>query len=300
MTTREHHGVASRPAIRELLRDWAGGELKGAAFARVAQVAAARGIAVLPVKGVLTSRLLYAQPAERPMVNVNVRVRARNLDALCAAGVADGWKLVERWRAYRCAAFEVQGERVELETTIGPPGYCATTVDAMIARATEHVAPFGVPHLQPEMHDHALLLMVNAFKDKLAQASDGGLNNLSRLASRPGFSFETLAQRLREGRITGLGWLVAEWMVEPRGDVAWRELGRALGGRPPARLYAAAFHALGGGARRGPLGRLASRLLVRAAPDSVTMKARSLLTMLAWSAELAAVSPELARRKAQG
>ena len=53
---------------------------------------------------------------------------------------------------------------VEVETSVGPPGLCGLAVDTMIAHATRGAEG----HLEPELHEHALLLAVNVFKDKLA------------------------------------------------------------------------------------------------------------------------------------
>jgi hypothetical protein len=282
--------IAAEPPVRAV-QQWATSECRRAAFAEIALAGALIGVPVLPVKGVLTSHLLYAQPTDREMVDIDVRVRRRDLARLCAAGEERGWVRVERSRAYACAAFKVFGERVELEAHVGPPGFCRLTVDAMIERATEHVEPFGVPHLQPELHDHALLLIVNAFKDQLVNASSGGLVDLARISALPDFSFEQLASRAREGGVAVVAWLVGEWMIEKRGEPRWGSLLDALGEHPRRRLYAAAFHAL---VEEGRPPSLALRLLVRAAPDRAAMQASALATTVAWWLETLVSSPALA------
>lgn len=277
--------VSSRDALH-----WAASQLKATAFAEVARVAAAHGIPVVPVKGVLTSHLLYADPSERPMVDVDVRVRARDLDRFCAAAEAAGWPVTERSRAYRNAAMKVEGERVELEAHLGPPGFCRITADDLIARATEHVEPFGVPHLQPEIHDHALVLVVNAFKDQLVQASHHALLDLARLAERPTFSFEILAERALTGGVATIAWLVAEWLEREKGQVRWAELRAALGARPLRPHYASAFRFLAVSRNAS----LPLRLLVRAGPDTLAMQARSLAHTAGWMLETLATDPSLA------
>ncbi len=281
--------MSPRSALASL--GWADHELKCAAFIEVARVAAAQGIPVVPVKGVLTSHLLYADPSSRPMVDIDVRVRARDLERLCAAGLEQGWRLVERSRAYGTAAFEVEGERVELESHLGPPGFCAVTADDLIARAIEHVEPFGAPHLQPEVHDHALLMLVNVFKDQLVEASHHALIDLVRIAKVPGFSFPLLAERARNGGVATLAWLVAEWMEREKGQPRWAELRSALGERPPRPRYAAAFRFL---AVAGQEASLPLRLLVRAAPDTLAMQARALAHTGAWMVETLRTDPGLA------
>jgi hypothetical protein len=275
----------------EGIHRWAASESKRAAFAEVAVVAAAIGAPLLPVKGVLTAHLYYEEPADREMVDVDIRVRPRDLARLCQAGEARGWVLRERSHAYACAAFEVLGERVELEAHVGPPAFCKLSVEAMIERATTHEEPFGVPHLQPELHDHALLLIVNAFKDQIVNASSGGLTDLARMATRPEFSFDLLAARAHEAGITVVTWLVGEWMIEKRDEPRWRALLDALGGKPARPLYAALFHAL---ARRHRPPSLALRLLVRAAADTPWMRAHALAVTLGWWGETLLSSPRLA------
>jgi hypothetical protein len=281
--------VSPRSALATL--GWADNELKSAAFVGVSRVAAAHGVPVVPVKGVLTAHILYADPSTRPMVDVDVRVRARDLDRLCAAGQEHGWRLVERSRAYCTAAFEVEGERVELESHLGPPGFCRITADDLVARATEHVEPFGVPHLQPEVHDHALLMLVNVFKDQLVEASHHALLDLVRIAKVPGFSFPVLAERARDGGVATLAWLVAEWMEREKGQPRWAELRAALGERPPRPRYAAAFRFL---AIPGQEASLPLRLLVRAAPDALGMQVRALARTGGWMLETLRTDPGMA------
>ncbi len=265
-------------------------ELRRAAFAEVADAAARSDIPVLPVKGVLTSHLLYDRPEEREMVDIDVRVRPKDLERLCAAGRTRGWEPIEHSSAYAASAFKVLGERVEFESHVGPPGFCLLTVSAMLERATQHVEPFGVTHWQPELHDHALTLIVNAFKDQLVSATEGGLVDLARMANLPYFSFGVLASRAREAGIATMAWLVGEWMVERRGELQWRGLLDALGG-PPHKLYCAAFRAL---AREGTPASFPLRCLVRLAQDHAGMRLNALSTTMAWWVETATTSPEFA------
>jgi hypothetical protein len=141
--------------------------------------------------------------------------------------------------------------------------------------------------LQPEVHDHALLLMVNAFKDKLAWASNGGFHDLARLAVRPGFSFDALAGRVREGGVAAIGRLVADWMVRERREPRWGALVTRLGERSAWPLYERGFHAL---LRRDRPPSFALRLLARAGSDTFAMRARSLARATAWSLEQGARS----------
>jgi hypothetical protein len=254
-----------------------------AAFVEVVRVAGARALPVLPVKGLLTARQLYADPAQRPMVDIDLRVRPRDLEPLCDAGAAAGWTLLERSRVYDEATFEVRGQRVEIEAHIGPPGFCRLEVDAMVARATSRVEPFGVPHLQPEVHDHALVLVINVFKDKLVNASELAWTDVARIAGAPDFSFTRLAERAREGGVAAVAWIVAGWMIDVRGETRWAALRDALGPFVPRPLYRVAFVSL---VRRAAPSSLPLRALARVASDFPSMQARTLSTTAAWALEL--------------
>ncbi len=150
-------------------------------------------VEALPVKGVLTARLLYTDPGQRPIQDVDLRVRPADLSRVLALGHRAGWRLVSRSRAYGTLGFDVLGFLVEFESHVGPPGLCALPVDAMLRRATEQSSAWGLPHLQPELHDHAVLLCVNVFKDKLVDALPWAVRDLEYVARFPGFQPERLA-----------------------------------------------------------------------------------------------------------
>ena len=65
----------------EDIHRWAASEAKRGAFAEVVLAGDAIGVPVLPVKGVLTAQLFYPDPADRVMVDIDVRARPRNIGA---------------------------------------------------------------------------------------------------------------------------------------------------------------------------------------------------------------------------
>jgi hypothetical protein len=146
-----------------------------------------------------------------------------------------------RSRAYGTLAFDVLGFLVEFESHVGPPGLCGLRVEAMIERALRRTEPLGLPHLQPELHDHALLLCVNAFKDKLVDAPAGAVRDLELVPDQPGFSPHQLIARARDSGTASIVWIVATWLAEARGCARWNYVREGLGGRAPRPLYAMLF-----------------------------------------------------------
>jgi hypothetical protein len=153
---------------------------------------------------------------------------------------------------------------VDVETSVGPPFVCTLGIDAMLARAELTDAGLGFLHRRPELHDHALLLLVNVFKDRLVDLPRWRLRDLERVARVPGFDPGVLATRAIEARATSLVHVVARHLAERCADDVWAALAERV---PPARpRYAArVLAALRGDRRPSPL---AWRLEVRAASDA--------------------------------
>jgi hypothetical protein len=243
------------------------------------------GVSVLPVKGIILAHTLYEDTVERPMVDVDLRLRPADLRK--AAGIAkeQGWDVKITSKQLGTFELTVDGTLVEVETTIGPPGVCAVTVDQMLARSVERTEPLGFAHREPEIHDHALLLCVNAFKDKLPTAMPWASTDLARIAALPDFDPDAMAQRAREARLAGMVWLVAEWVEKQTGaGGAWEIVRARLGKTPPRPLYARALRAVG---RPDPTPSWPSAVLVRACSDDVRRQAQALAlgamgTVQAW------------------
>ena len=127
-----------------------------------------RAIPILLVKGILTAHILYEDVAARPILeHPPPRLppplpRGRADSRGSTAGIPKPPAPCSGERCSRSTAREV-----DIECTLGPPGLCAISVDDLMRRAERRVEPFGFAHLQPELHDHALVLVLNAFKDGL-------------------------------------------------------------------------------------------------------------------------------------
>jgi hypothetical protein len=244
----------------------------------VLTVAHAAGIDVLPVKGVVTARTLYADPAERPLADIDVRVRPRDVARLARVGERAGWAVHSRSWTYQNVVFAVRERHVDVEASVGPRAMCALSIDTMLSRSSEHVEPFGFSHRRPEVHDHALLMCFNVFKDKLAHAAPHAVEDVVRIARAPGFLPGRLAELAREARSAAVVAIVADWLA-PR-ESRWREVSRALG--DPRPTFSRAYRGL---VERGETTTMPMRLLMRTGSDSPLRRAEALAWSFAWTIE---------------
>jgi hypothetical protein len=259
---------------------WVSHQIGAARLRRVVEAFAAARIDILPVKGILTGRTLYADVAERPISDVDLRIRPRDVPRAIAVGRAQGWITIGRSPRFGEVSFVLGGMLVELEAHVGRPGMCAITVDELLSRAVRSVAPFGFAHLQPETNDHALVLCLNAFKDRLPGGDTGATRDLERIVALPEFDAATLAERASRGGVATAVWLVADWLARERGAEAWTGVRDLLGSAPPDVAYARAYrHYL-----RSDLGARRELLLVAACPDGAARKLRSIaITVGGWA-----------------
>jgi hypothetical protein len=276
---------------------WAHQELARASLERVVKIADRHGIEILPVKGVLSARKYYDDVSERPMQDVDVRVTRSALARLRAIGPKEGLHIIHDSPAYENLVFDTGGMMVEIEAHLGPPGVCSIAIDELLVRASVQSATFGFSCLEPALHDHALLLVVNAFKDKLVDAMPWALRDLMRVVKQPGFDARAFADLARRGNVASLVWIVASFLVEHgtpdlRDDDAthaWKKVRDALSPPPRAAYSRWMLRTLLAAAHETPsfLERNAMRLGARASSDSIRGRAHALGVMARRGAERA-------------
>lgn len=264
---------------------WSRHEHARKVLGRVLDACREHSITALPVKGVLTAHLLHRDPSERNMQDIDLRVTPRDFPRLLPMGRAAGFPLLVHSRAYRHASFDVDGMMVEFEAHVGPRGVCGLTVEAMLARAEEHVAPFGFSHRQPELHDHALLLVINAFKDKIIEAAEWAIRDLELVGARGDFEPKRLAALAKESGVAALTWVVADWLADVRGHAGWAGVRGCLHDAPRKRYREAMRGVLNGEPRAGGATRAFMRLAARAASDRLPQRLLALGASALWSAE---------------
>jgi hypothetical protein len=247
------------------------------AFVRLFEVAKAAGIPVLPVKGIVTAGLLYETPALRPIADVDVRVLPKHVGEIAKLARAERWTIVERSRSYGNVVLEISGISLDVESSVGPPGLCGLTVAEMLERAQE-AERFGRRVPVPDLHDHALLLAVNVFKDKLVRAASWAVEDLHRIVSVSGFRATDLAALARRCAARTILWIVADWLVRARGDAGWEPV-RAACGPLERRRYVWLYRSLVDGAVRVPA---VLPLVTRLGSDRPVSRVHAVARSVAW------------------
>jgi hypothetical protein len=238
----------------------------------VLEVFEAADVEALPVKGIVTAHALYGDVADRPMGDIDLRLRRRDFHHALAAAHKAGWETFEEAPRLWDGGIRMKGWEVEIECTVGPPGLSSMAVDELLERASRTDAGLGFPHLEPGLHDHALVLCANAFKD-LRRPTPWALEDLLRIASARGFDPSVLTARAHAGRMATAVWIVAAWMADRHGSTAWQEVRDRIGRAPPRALFAAAFARFA--ARDAPSPHLAV-LVCASAGDGLAHAARGL------------------------
>jgi hypothetical protein len=272
------HPTMSSPADAPAV--WARQALTRRVLCKVTAALGRAGVDVLAVKGVVTSGWLYAEPGERPLTDLDVRVRPRDFGAVVRASAAEGWRLDRRLWSYRTLMLDVDGISVDVESRVGPPGVTPLSVDRLFARASRDPQGFWVP----EAHDHALLLTLNVFKDKISGAFPWALEDVARVVDTPGFDPRVYVGRVREAHLTAMAWVVADWMARERQHASWRTIRGLLGGdAPPRARYASRVRRLF--ATADPFS-LEVRLMTRVASDDPLRWPFALAASLAFELEV--------------
>jgi Uncharacterised nucleotidyltransferase len=229
-------------------------------------------IDVLPVKGIVTAHQLYDDVADRPMSDIDVRIRRADFSRALDMGRARGWPIIEHTPRFWEGAFLLPGIMVELESTIGPPGLCSLTVDELLARASRIVGPFGFEHFEPELNDHALMLCINAFKDRLFALNRWALDDLTRIVRHSEFDATLVARRACVGGVATAVWIVADWLARELGADRWCEVRDRIGRTPPSPHFARAYRAV----TRARLSPIAGICVTTAGGDGFQAKLRGL------------------------
>lgn len=194
-------------------------------------------VRVLVVKGALLAHQLYESPAERPLRDIDLRVRAADLPEARSILASMGAKETRRSFVYQDALLCVDHVDIDLEAHLGPPFVSALPIDALLSRASHRTEPLGFFHWQPELHDHALLLVVNVFKDHIVHAASWSFDDLIRLSRLAAFDPDLLAARAKEAELTSVVHIVARYLATFRSDPVWEKVASRV---PAARpVYAA-------------------------------------------------------------
>ncbi|APS00761.1 hypothetical protein BCY86_08770 [Pajaroellobacter abortibovis] len=201
-------------------------------------------IKILPVKGILTSYLLYEDPFKRTLSDVDIRISQSDLGKLLSIASKYGWKILRYCPEYKNIILSIGGIQIDVETTVGPPGVCSLTVEEMLTQAKEHTSPFGFPHLQPEIHQHALLLCMNIFKDKLIYAQKWAIQDVEQIITHKNFDVRKFIHLVKRSHNQTILSIVAKWLSIHHSSKPWTNIYQKLAPRIPRPIYARCIHFL--------------------------------------------------------
>lgn len=244
---------------------WAALELRLHALRQTIEWLDDNGIRSLPVKGALLARQLYDDPAERPLVDVDLLVKPRDFCRLIALARSKGLSRVWDSKQIGNVNLIVFGTAIDISSSLGPPFTSALGVKALLDRASLATEPLGFRHLRIELHDHALVVAIDAFKDKLGSKASSR-EDLLRMAALPAFEPHRLALVAREAQLEALVAIVASWLLDENDSPGWRQVLEELG---PIRRegYARLFRMMSR-RRSDKSARIPLALMARAASDS--------------------------------
>ncbi len=254
----------TEPSEADVIRNWAIHQTSLEALERALQALREVGVEPIVVKGIVLAYELYDDVALRPLSDVDLRVRPHEFMRAARALLMRGWQIDFASSQLGAVGFYVGPTLVELECTVGPPGLCGLSVARMAARSRRRTLPSGLTIREPDLVDHAVLLVVNAFKDKLVDCPTWSVDDLVAMASHPEFDLEVFLTRVREARAHALTWIVADWLARERGSVQWGAICEAMHSGPRRPLYTWALRRL---RERAPAS-AATRVLARLGSDA--------------------------------
>ena len=233
------------------------------ALRAIIDVASKAAVELVAVKGAVTSFLLYDDVSERPLGDVDVRIRPTDRVVLRNAALTKGFQVLEDGGPYDKLTLAFGDIAVDVECHVGAPYMTAMTVDDLLRAAVTVRHPQGFAVRVPDTAHHAFVLAVNCFKDKLADVTPWAREDTKRIVLVSDFSVERLVKVAREARAHTLLYLVAEHFagrgpLDPS-SVVWKEVCGTLE-KGTRRGYVAAYHTLEPRARAGALFRALTRV----------------------------------------
>ncbi len=291
--TRSRAAAATRRELPALAQRFATSVMAREVLRDVARVMADERIAVMPLKGVLFQLLLYADPAERALLDVDVLVPQaefeRAVRALLQAGYqprSAGQSMIE------CALWSPRGMVVDLHRQLFSRGRYRLTTEAVFRRASVDERLLGVPLHLAHPHDTAAHLVGKFVSDHEGSDPVQRLEELRRWAERFSIDPWRFARHLSACGMARAGRYTLQRGVELTGHRFFSAALAALPADPFGRAYA----------------RLARRLMSELAPTSLAPLPAHLLNSslasggvsLALSALERARHAWLSRRSGQG
>jgi hypothetical protein len=227
----------------------------------------ASGVRWLVVKGAALARnpQLYSDPAERPLADLDLRIRPQDLQRTEQALTQAGAKLIERAPAYGNLVAELHGQCIDVEAYPCPPYTSRLTIADLLERAYLTEMNPGPSIWVPETTDHALLLAANLIKDKLHYSASWSRRDTHRIADTPTFDAELLVARATRYRMRTAVQIVAAHFMQD--SVGWRKVHAALAATQDSRSRRVLYCRVYGFLARERPSSLAARVVARGVSD---------------------------------
>jgi hypothetical protein len=271
--------VGEDERIRRLLFD----TVAVSVLRKIIDAANSAGVIVAPVKGVVLSRWLFDDVADRPYRDLDVLISRDDLPRMAAVVESRGWPVQVHSPEMGELEFTVDRMTVEIHAEIGRRDLSRLTGAEVLKRSVPDARtfPFGIRRIDDI--DHFFLLIANVTKKSFTYANAHQPADLDRLGERLRPRWGELVQRARGARFLTAFRNVAVWMADERGSATFGELVRAL----PAtrrRLLPAVIHWQRRRDRRRP-DRLTSAsgvfglFLATQTPDDLALRCRGLVRL---------------------
>jgi hypothetical protein len=209
------------------------------ALGEVLALAGGVGARIAPVKGVVLSRWLYDEVAERPYRDLDLLLARADLPAMAAAVAARGWPLRHQSLEMGELEFSVGRVVVEVHAEFGRRDLSRLTTDEVLARAVPDRATFPFEIRRIDDIDHFLLLVANVMKKAFVYANRHQPADLERLLERLEPRWLELCSRIEAARCATAVKAIGTWMIEAHGSATFARFALVLPGRRP--LLAAAI-----------------------------------------------------------
>jgi hypothetical protein len=202
-----------------LLRRYAASVLARECLREVATVLGERGIPVMPLKGALFQLLLYADPAERALTDVDILVPraafSTAVELLSRAGFvrrSTGRSLVE------CAFRAPSGMMVDLHQQLFSPARYRLSTQDLFRRAIRDAQLLGVPLYLAHPHDTAAHLIGKFVSDHVVAERWSRLNELLLWVRHFGVEPGRLARHLERHGLGRAARYALSCGIESHGD----------------------------------------------------------------------------------
>jgi hypothetical protein len=199
------------------------------------------GVPSLLVKGIVLAHEFYADVSERPLSDVDVLVRPRDFPRVISIARQRGWPRLWDSKVLGVVNIRVRGIFCDVAAFVGPAGTCALGVSDLLERAERSERGLGFAHARPELHDHALLMSIDLFKDKFGWAKPHAREDLVRLAAHADFEPSVLVARARQAQLATMLSIITAWILENGRSEGWVRVGELLAEAPTRQRYATRY-----------------------------------------------------------